>query len=56
MTYVGINTAGYAACFSIADEAGQCWSHTGEESICVMSELEFYRVLERPAAGGEMVK
>lgn len=52
VTYIGINSAGYAACFNIADADGSCWSHTGEENICVMSGLRWWRVLDRPGIAG----
>lgn len=48
VTYIGINSAGYAACFTIADEDGSCWAEGAEESICVMSALLWWRVLDRP--------
>jgi hypothetical protein len=49
VTYVGINSAGYAACFNFADPVkGECWMHTGEEQICLMSDLKWWRVLDRP--------
>lgn len=49
VTYIGINSAGFAACFTIVDPDGACWMNTGEENICVMSELAHWRVLDRPA-------
>jgi hypothetical protein len=49
VTYIGINSAGFAACFTIVEPDGACWMNTGEEDICVMSELKWWRALDRPA-------
>ena len=54
VTYIGINSAGFAACFTLADMEGFCWMNTSEENICVMSELAQWRVLNRP--GGEVTE
>jgi hypothetical protein len=51
VTYIGINTAGFSACFTIAEKDGTCWMNTGEESICAMGSLCWWRVLDRPEHG-----
>jgi hypothetical protein len=52
ITYIGINSAGFACCFTIVDVSegdDACWMHTGEEHIRMMTDLRWWRVLDRPA-------
>jgi hypothetical protein len=48
--YVGINTAGFAACFNDATPDGVCSMEGPELTTIQMSGLEWWRELDRPAA------
>jgi hypothetical protein len=47
--FVGINSAGYSACFNeITDPGDMCAMVTAESCVFLMSELRWWRVLDRP--------
>lgn len=47
-TYIGINSAGYACCFT-AMRGSLCVMETAEGTYCQMSDLRNWRLLDRPA-------
>jgi hypothetical protein len=50
-TYIGINSTGFACCFTRADVSegdDACVMNTGEEDILMMTNLRWWRVLDRP--------
>jgi hypothetical protein len=47
--YVGINAAGYACCFNLIDKRGFCVMQSPEDRQDQMSQLYWWRVLDRPA-------
>lgn len=48
--FIGVNTAGFAACFNMMTPDGACLMGTAESCTCVMSCLRWWRVLDRPTA------
>ena len=52
---VGVNSAGYCACFNNVIEAlpfghnaSECWYESAEQEIFVMSDLKWWKPLELP--------
>jgi hypothetical protein len=48
--FIGVNTAGFAACFNMMTPDGACLMGTAESCTCVMSCLRWWRALDRPTA------
>lgn len=46
--FVGINSAGFACCFNQVRPDGLCLMGSPESSTAQMSELRWYRMLDRP--------
>lgn len=46
--FVGINTAGFCGCFNWCSIYGECAYETAEATICIMDNLEYWKVLGRP--------
>lgn len=46
--FVGINTNGFTACFNEVTATGACCLRGPEQSVCQMSGLRWWRVLDRP--------
>jgi hypothetical protein len=46
--YIGVNSAGYPACFNSVNSHGTCFMATAEEQNCAMSSLHWWRLLDRP--------
>jgi len=48
--FVGVNSAGFAACFNHMNPDDLCVMGGPESSTAQMSELKFWRLLDMPAA------